>query len=73
VRQALGSTIGTGDRVYRGQGIMGTTAITASLGMFALRMWGHEYFLLYTCIRRANAPVWIGFLLKRSDYIGMKQ
>jgi hypothetical protein len=55
VGQALGSAIGAGDCIYRGQCVLRTAAITASLGMFALWMWGHEYFLLYTYIRRACA------------------
>lgn len=62
MRQAFGSAIGARDCVYRSQGVMRATAITASLGMFAFWMWGHEYFLLYTDIRRAAAPVWIVFI-----------
>jgi len=46
VRQAHGTAIGTDNGVHRRQRILRTAAVTASLGMFALWMWGHEYFLL---------------------------
>jgi len=60
VRKALVATIGTGDEIIEYQGILRTAAITASLGMFALWMWGHETF---SFIHTSDGlePVWVDF------------
>jgi hypothetical protein len=61
VRKAHGTAIGTGNGVYRGQRILRATAVTASLGMFALWMWGHFLLSPFTYIRRAHVgpSVWL--------------
>jgi hypothetical protein len=41
VRKAHGTAVGTGNSVYRGQRILRAAAVTASLRVFALWMWGH--------------------------------
>jgi len=55
VRKAHGTAIGACNGVHCCQCVLRTAAVAAPLGMFALGMWGHLYFLLYTYIRRALA------------------
>ena len=70
VRQAHGTAIGTGNGIHRCQRILRTAAVTASLGMFALGMWGHWYFLLLHTSNGLRAPVCLITNFKRADYIG---
>jgi hypothetical protein len=56
MRHAFASAIGANDKIGSRKGVLRTTAIAASLGMFALWMWGHETFSFYTYIRRAFSP-----------------
>ena len=70
VRKAHGTAIGAGNGIYRGQRILRATAVTASLGMFALWMWGHWYFLLLHTSDGLYVPVCLVTNFKRTDYIG---
>jgi hypothetical protein len=51
VREAHRTAIGAGNEIAGLQGIVGAAAIAASLGMFGLGMWCHD-FLLILLIKR---------------------
>lgn len=60
VRQAFVSAVGANDKIRQRQGVLRTAAVTASFGMFALGMWGHETFsFIHTS--DGQEPVWVGF------------